>query len=531
MADADETTDAQRTVAYRCTCGADVLLEVGGNGTCSVCNRRITLNGLDATQTVSFCAEVEHETTFQLSDGLDRSDESLGHFRLMSKLGHGGMGAVYRALDESLQRFVAVKVMRSNEEGGSSSSKRVARFLDEAVAQARLNHPNVVTIYYVGREGEEPFFAMELLPGPNLGQVIEQEPIPYEDVIHYALQITSALGQASRLGLVHGDIKPGNLILAGERTVKLGDFGLAKTEQSGPTTGISGTLSYMAPELAEGAEASAQSDMYSLGITLFELTFGRRPYAIFGTTLREQLHSQRAAEVEFPEKWPASVPERWRAVLERLLERDPANRFADYEELESVLKQHAPVGVTSAGILNRSLALMVDYSLMGILMLPLVIPGQLAAQVSINDNIPDVLRELFDRFGLLSVLAPVVPALALWAEWRGWRTPGRYLFQLRLVDEHGLLLDRKKRALRNLMRNASIWISSITVAVMAMGFSFAAILLAPVDEIILLVNMIPVLGPRRLAVHDRLVGSRVVLDTGSAGKSLKTAPVPPPTQS
>ncbi len=511
----DETTDLQRTVVYRCSCGADVLVQLGSEGECDVCHRRITLTGLDAAQTVSFCAEIENETNFQLDDSPDRSNESLGHFRLISKLGYGGMGAVYRALDESLQRFVAVKVIRSAEEGGSNSNNTVSRFLDEAVAQARLNHPNVVTIYYVGRVGEEPFFAMELLPGPNLGQVIEDQPIPYVDVVHYARQITSALAQANRLGLVHGDIKPGNLILAGERTVKLGDFGLAKTEDSGPSTGISGTLSYMAPELASGAKASAQSDMYSLGVTLFELTFGRRPYSIFGTTLREQLQSQRVAEIEFPDKWPSSVPWRWRTVLERLLARDPNQRYADYDALADALAEHAPVGVTSAGLLNRSLALTVDFALMGILMLPFVVPGQLVAQASVNENFPDALRELADRIGTLSLLAPIVPAIALWSEWRGWRPLGRYLFQLRLVDEHGLRLDRNKRVWRSLIRNAPIWVTAISIAALGMGFNLAVILLSPLDEIIMLINTVPVLGPRRLALHDRLVGSRVVLDTGS----------------
>ncbi len=503
-----------RRVAYRCSCGADVLLPAGGRGSCDICSRIITLTGLDATQTVSFCAEIESDTSFQLSDGVDRSGESLGHFRLMSKLGYGGMGAVYRALDESLQRFVAVKVIRSGEEDGSKSSKLVNRLLDEAVAQARLNHPNVITIYYVGRDGEEPFFAMELLPGPTLGQLVEDNSLTYADVIHYARQIISALSQANRLGLVHGDIKPGNLILAGDRTVKLGDFGLAKTEHSGPSKGISGTLNYMAPELANGGQPSAQSDMYSLGVTLFEMTFGRRPFPIFGTTLREQLHSHRAAAIEFPEKWPAGIPLRWRDVLQRLLQTDPDERFATYEELDASLRDHEPVGVTSAGLLNRGLALVVDFALVGLLMLPFALPVELAALAAFTDLPPSVLN-FTERFKLLSLLAPIVPLAAAWAEWRGWRTLGRYLFQLRLVDHHGLKLDRKKRAIRSVIRYAPLWSWSFSIAALALGFDMAVVLLAPLDDIIILINTIPVLGPKKLALHDRLVGSRIVLDTES----------------
>ncbi len=213
-----------------------------------------------------------------LQNGHDRSGEKLGHFRLVSLLGQGGMGVVYRALDESLQRFVAVKVMRCTAADGSSAA-RVTRLLDEAVAQARLNHPHVVTIYYVGRDSTDPFFAMELLPGPTLDKQLLDGPLPYSQVIRYARQVCSALAQATRLNLVHGDIKPSNLIIASDDTIKLGDFGLAYTDQKA-SSGISGTLSYMAPELADGHAPSAQSDMYALGITLFELTFGRRPYAL-----------------------------------------------------------------------------------------------------------------------------------------------------------------------------------------------------------------------------------------------------------
>ena len=276
----EEERELDPKVAYRCICGADVLLALDSTEACSECGRSIKLGRLDPSQTISFCADVGSGTSFHLNDGPDRTGESLGHFRLMSKLGYGGMGAVYRALDESLQRFVAVKVLRSADGDEDALGKMVARLLDEAVAQARLNHPNVVTIYYVGREGEEPFFAMELLPGPTLAQLIADEPLPYEDVIRYAKQVCSALAHADRLGLVHGDIKPGNLILADDRTVKLSDFGLAKTERSEPSKGISGTITYMAPELSTGAPPTEASDMYSLGVTLFELTFGRRPFAV-----------------------------------------------------------------------------------------------------------------------------------------------------------------------------------------------------------------------------------------------------------
>ncbi len=305
-ATASSATETNEPVAakksfFRCACGCDVQL-VGLRGTCHECGRAVSLAALDASQTMSFLSTGEKTSDFgvSLQNGHDRSGEKLGHFRLVSLLGQGGMGVVYRALDESLQRFVAVKVMRCTAADGSSAA-RVTRLLDEAVAQARLNHPHVVTIYYVGRDSTDPFFAMELLPGPTLDKQLLDGPLPYSQVIRYARQVCSALAQATRLNLVHGDIKPSNLIIASDDTIKLGDFGLAYTDQKA-SSGISGTLSYMAPELADGHAPSAQSDMYALGITLFELTFGRRPYALSGQSLTDQLRSHRSAEVEFPEK-------------------------------------------------------------------------------------------------------------------------------------------------------------------------------------------------------------------------------------
>jgi eukaryotic-like serine/threonine-protein kinase len=507
-----EFSPTSKLVAYRCSCGGEVHLPKGGSGKCAQCGRRVTLVGLDATQTISFCGDIGSGTSFHLMDGPDRSGEELGHFRLLSKLGYGGMGAVYRALDESLQRFVAVKVIRSQSDEGLAPDKQVTRLLDEAVAQARLNHPNVVTIFYVGRDRQDPFLAMELLPGPTLAALISDGPLPYKDVILYAQQIVSALRQASLLGIVHGDIKPSNLILAGEQIVKLGDFGLAQTESTAPIQGISGTLNYMAPELSMDGEPSDQSDMYSLGVTLFELTFGRRPYSLFGTTLREQISSQQGAEIEFPEKWPRAVPERWKAVLERLLARTPEQRYANYEAFEHELQSLAPVGVTSAGILIRGLAWSVDMAVQALFLLPFTIAAALPF-ISEQIDLPPTLGP-FVRYGKwLGLLAFVVPCIFIWMEWRGWRTLGRYLFQLRVADEHGLWLSRRKRVLRSMIRNLPICVSAASSTLVTMGLPEFAIILSPVDEIVLLINLVPVLGPSRLALQDRLLGSHVVLDT------------------
>lgn len=513
-ANVPESAVTSKKTYFRCACGCDVCLE-GTSAKCHECGRAIELTALDPSQTMSFLSmgESENENRLECHSGADRSGEKLGHFRLVSLLGQGGMGAVYRALDESLQRYVAVKVMRCVSSDGSSAA-RVARLLDEAVAQARLNHPHVVTIYYVGHDSADPFFAMELLPGPTLDKLLLDGPLPYSKVIKFARQITSALAQATRLGLVHADIKPSNLIMSGGDSVKLGDFGLAYTEQKA-SVGISGTLSYMAPELADGATPSPQSDMYALGITLFELTFGRRPYSLSGQTLTDQLRSHRSAEVEFPEKRPADIPERWCQVLARLLAKEPENRYSSYESLDAYLQAIEPVGVTKAGRLNRAMALIVDFSFQVVLMATIVLPSLIASQIFLSRNDPSQTLPAMAQsgIGLLSLLAVLVPAGMAWVEWHGWKTPGRYLFQLRVVDIHGLRLTKRKRLFRNLVRNAPMWIIAFSIVAVTLDVGSVMNFLGPVDEILLIINALPVFGPARRTLHDRFFGSHVVLDT------------------
>lgn len=489
-----------------------------GEAICQTCGRQISLQGMDLGLTVSVCQETGSGESFHLLESPDRSGEELGHFRLISKLGFGGMGSVYRALDESLQRFVAVKVMRSPEDGGDNSLAEINRLLDEAVSQARLNHPNVVTIYFVGRKDEEPFLAMELLPGPTLAHLVKQGPLPYSEINHYAIQVVAALAHASTQGLIHGDIKPGNLILAGDGIVKLSDFGLAKFKHDEThEEGISGTLSYMAPELAQGASPSDQTDMYSLGVTLFELTFGRRPYVLYGNTVKEQLSSQEAAQIELPTKLPSSIPREWLEILRKLMSRDPEQRYPNYASLQNALASVAPVGMTSAGLLNRSLAWMLDLAWPMLIMLPMILPGMLVDQTTFAGfALPVSVMELAERFQLFGLFSPLVPIVITYFEWRGWTTLGHYLFQLRLVDQHGLRLDRGRRLIRCLLRNAPLWIFSFTAVANTLGSPLLAALLAPIDDIIVLMNTVPVLGRRRLALHDRIVSSRVVLDTRSS---------------
>lgn len=491
-------------VRYRCACGQDQMVSMHRSQACPSCGQRLEVSTNLHPQTASFEStdDDQYSRDFVVTSGLDRAGECLGHFRLLSKLGFGGMGAVYRALDESLQRFVAVKVIHTQGEGSTKSNhKQTTRLLDEAIAQARLSHPNVITIYYVGRDPEDPFLAMELLPGPTLAEKARKGPMPYNEVILFSRQICSALRKASRIGLVHGDIKPSNLVLASQSVVKLGDFGLAKLTKEPASKGIKGTLSYMAPEVAAGENPSEVTDIYSFGMTVFELAFGHRAYEIKSKSLLKQVDECKRAKVEFPEKWPKSLPEEFESVLRKMLAPDPSERYRSFKEVDKALAEIAPVGLVNASLLPRCLALITDYLFYFLLLLPIV---------SLLRVDPGTALAPIRTFAVAGLLVPF--CATLW-ERSGRPTLGRYLFQLRLADAHGLLLSVKRSRLRSILRNAPIWLTAVIFLFLAAGLHGSAAVLILANTALMLISFLPVFGRKRLTLHDRIAGSHVVLNT------------------
>jgi len=203
----------------------------------------------------------------------------LGHFEILEKLGEGGMGEVYKACDLELERLVALKLLRPT----ASNPELKRRFGFEARAASALNHPNIVTIYEISNfEGCE-FIAMELVEGRTLGQMLSGGMLPLEDVLNYAVQVADALATAHAGQIVHRDLKPANVMVTPRGLVKVLDFGLAKSIQSGISAAgdvetittntedgaIVGTLAYMSPEQAEGRRVDARSDIFSFGAVLY----------------------------------------------------------------------------------------------------------------------------------------------------------------------------------------------------------------------------------------------------------------------
>ena len=493
---------------YHCVCGYEYPVEPNRGGQCPFCLRRVSGEALqdayEATVSLSSLQSSANNCEVDLAPKDSMSDQLFGHFKLEKQLGQGGMGAVYRALDTSLQRYVAVKVMRKR---GDDSSKRVDDMLREAIAQARLNHPHVVTIYYVGRQQEEPFLAMELLPGPTLAERIRlQGSIPYPEAIHYGIQVASALRHATIFDLIHADIKPANLILAGEGRVKISDFGLARMEKvdgAGQADSLAGTPSYVAPELLRGGTYSIQSDMYALGVTLFEMVFARLPVAPLGDTLQEKLETLLAAQIEFPSPWPNAIPLEFKNLLQRLLARDPKDRYCDYDQLLDALKAIAPVSTTAAGFAPRLMAYSVDQACLLAAMAPFAI-SIFGIQASGAES-----RQLL--IPILAFASLIVPALYLFLIYKGWPSLGRYLFQLRIVEEHGLPPRREQLVPREVLRNAFAWFFPLALYIslqsvsVSKGIEYSLIAVLGLNSIALFL-----LG-RRKALHDYLCHSNVVL--------------------
>jgi len=431
-----------------------------------------------------------------------------GHYRIVGELGQGGMGTVYRAFDESLQRNVALKVMLAP---SATSTQHIQRLLQEAIAQARVNHPNIAHIYYVGVEKNSPFFAMELVNGPTLKQRSQTGPLSFPEMIDYAQQIVSALQHAAELDILHGDIKPGNILLTSTSVVKLSDFGLARrlSEISSQEERITGTPDYLAPEALLGQSLDLRSDMYSLGVTLFEMTFGRLPYTTSGNSLMERLRAHQEQAIEFPNPWPDKVPLAWRNVLAKLLSKQPTDRYQSYSELMHELVRLTPGTLHPGGIGPRSLAWFVDLGLANTTLQLLTAP--LTSRVTnITWLSPPMLKLTQALLGVAILL------LIAWLQSNWGKTPGKKLFQLRIVDRHGLAVRKPLLFARMLMQMLPLWAGILFEMCSAIGANYLGQILAIIALLVALLDLgWALFHKRRRCLHDLLFRTRVVLDTPS----------------
>lgn len=264
--------------------------------------------------------------------------KKLGKYEVLGELGHGAMGVVYRARDPIINRLVALKTITT---GLASDPGLLERFYREAQSAGGLQHPNIVTIYDMGEAGDLPYIAMELVEGENLEQVIARKlPLPLTLKLTYAMQACRAFDYAHKRGIVHRDIKPGNVMLGKDGTVKVVDFGIARVlENSKTQTGmLIGTFAYMSPEQYHGEHADERSDIWSFGVLLYELLTYQRPFVrptpagLMNAICNEE---PTPLNTHIPD-----IPAELQPVVSKVLQKSPSER---YQSMEDVLLELDPV--------------------------------------------------------------------------------------------------------------------------------------------------------------------------------------------
>ncbi|MEO6773239.1 MAG: protein kinase [Kofleriaceae bacterium] len=300
----------------------------------------------------------------------------LGHFRIDQRLGAGGMGEVYLATDLALDRPVAIKVLPT---GSATSGAARDRLIREARAQARIHHPNVAHIYFIGEDHGRVYFAMEHLAGKTLAERAAEGPLPVEEAIAAVRAAALGLREAQRSGFTHRDVKPSNLMADAHGVVKVLDFGLVGATPeaaSGPVaqTSLAGTPLYMAPEQAKGQPIDLRGDIYALGATLFHLVSGRPPFLADTIDDLMSLHAT-AARPHVPKKGHARTAiAAIDGLIAKMMAPDPADRFATYDDLLRALELVSTQHSRPAGAWVRSVATSIDFILVGLVLAIAMIP-------------------------------------------------------------------------------------------------------------------------------------------------------------
>jgi eukaryotic-like serine/threonine-protein kinase len=326
------------------------------------------------------------------------SGNFIGPYKILSMIGSGGMGEVYRASDSRIGREVAVKILPSH---FSHDPDRLRRFEQEARAAGMLNHPNVVAIHDAGTFNGSPYLVSELLQGEVLQQKLKGQPLPVRKAVDYAIQIAKGLSSAHEKGIIHRDLKPGNIFLTREGRVKVLDFGLAKlTHPDAPIstsnqpenidqtdTGIVlGTVVYMSPEQVTGRKVDHRSDIFAFGSVLYEMLAGRRPFG--GDTQIEIMHAILKADPPELSQSNGNIPPSLERIVRRCLEKDPDHRFQNTSDLAFALESLSSTSGTAVVPLRQKKPLQLAWILSGILFLAATILG-VALYRSLNRTAPE----------------------------------------------------------------------------------------------------------------------------------------------
>jgi serine/threonine-protein kinase len=282
--------------------------------------------------------------------------QTIGDFELLHELGRGGEGVVYKARQKSLQRVVAVKVMRHER---FAQTREIERFRRDSTLLASLHHPNIVQIFYAGEADTGPYFAMELMAAGSLKQKLADGWLPTpKQAAGLVHDLAEAVQAAHDQGIVHRDLKPANILLHADGTPKIVDYGLAKKLDAGESMtqpgAIVGTASYMSPEQARGERAERASDVYGLGAILYELLTGRPPFV--GVSLDETLRQVKYKDPLPIRKFSPTVPRDLEVICLKCLEKDPQKRFRSAADLATDLRSFSrgePIKARLPGMTER----------------------------------------------------------------------------------------------------------------------------------------------------------------------------------
>ncbi|MCJ7434490.1 MAG: serine/threonine protein kinase, partial [Anaerolineales bacterium] len=346
----------------------------------------------------------------------DLIGHSLGRYHILEQLGEGGMAIVYKAYDTHLESDVAVKVIRTEQLAPAVLERALKRFEREAKALARLTHPNIVKVMDYGEYEGKPYLVMPYLPGGTLKHKLSNNPMPWQDAVEILLPIANALGYAHKHDIIHRDVKPANILITDEGEPMLSDFGIAKLldveetmELTGTGVGI-GTPEYMAPEQATNKLVDARADIYALGVVLFEMVTGRKPYIADTPMAVLIMHSRDS--LPRPRSFAPNLPQEVENILFKALAKEPKDRYATAAQFAQALE----AAVASSGM-DRGEAWLPK--LAGIARRPWRIAAALAGMVVVAGVIGFALRVSSSPGGVVSAPTATIPDNFIYDDFSG----------------------------------------------------------------------------------------------------------------
>ncbi len=445
----------------------------------------------------------------------------LAHYQILERMGEGAMGTVYCAHDTGLDRKVAVKVLR---ESVATDQERVDRFAREARAAARVSHPNLTHIYYVGSQGSWRFFAMELLAGEDLELYAEQQgPVSLADGIDMLVQAARGLAAAHKAGVVHRDVKPSNIIRRPDGTVKITDFGLSKSldaDVSSTQAGqVMGTPTFMSPEQCRGESVDTRTDIYSLGLTAYYLFTGvpAFPGPSIGAVINDQINTPLPRLT----KARPDLPEALEEILDEMCAKDRERRPEDMDEVIELLETCRPRQIDPAPLAVRAVALGLDAVIVGVVVAVIATAWQVGLGTSVEDN---------PWIGFVFTVLWVLDHLGgeLWFR----QSLGKRLMHIHVCSADGTRANRKAILLRLLIRFPTIPLH-LVMQPLLLGTVSGWVDIG--EASVLIAGAICYFVTARKTLSDLLTGTRVVYQTSrdrvKRRKRAGSSSVQPPTKS